>query len=285
MSIYDMSTVFSDPIDTEYIKEGLHKAGLPVCVVYKEETGSTNEDARLLASGSDIPILVIANKQNKGRGRRGRDFYSPVGTGLYMSIALGNAKELIKTVKMTAIAAVAVAQAIDNAVFSGAETSLIKWVNDIYVDERKVCGILSEAFLSPENGKDGCMVVGIGINVYEPAGGFPGDINMKAGYLIPAGQSVRKGLRNKLVLEVIKQLFYYMGLPEESLAEYRRRSNLTGSYVKVNSFVPGDEDKECVKVLGIDDEYGLIVEHENGQKMTLTSGEVSVVKVKSTTKI
>lgn len=282
MSTDRVSTVYKDPIDTEYIKEGLHKAGLPVCVVYKEETGSTNEDARLLATGSDIPVLVIANKQNKGRGRRGRDFYSPAGTGLYMSIAMGNAKELIKTVKMTAIAAVAVAKAIDNAVFSGTDTSLIKWVNDIYIDERKVCGILSEAFLSPENGKDGLVVVGIGINVYEPDGGFPGDINMKAGYLIPAGQRVRKGLRNALVLEVIKQLFGYMDLPEESLAEYRSRSYLTGSYVKVNSFVPGDEDKECVKVLGIDDEYGLIAEYENGQIKTLTSGEVSVGK--STTK-
>lgn len=271
-----MKTV--DVIDADYIEEGLHAAGLPVLVTYKEETGSTNEDADKLIRGSKGPILVIADMQKKGRGRRGRDFYSPKGTGLYMSLAIGDAAELMKTVKITAIAAVAVSTAIDIVVFGGRDTSLIKWVNDIYVDDRKVCGILSEAFLPMEDKERGHIVVGMGINVYEPAEGFPQGIENKAGYLIGSGQCIRTGLRNDLAVEVIRRFFHYMNAPDESLIIYRERSNLIGSHVCINSFVPGDAAPDKARVIGIDDECALIVEYEDGKKTTLTSGEVSVVK-------
>ncbi|MBR4718689.1 MAG: biotin--[Lachnospiraceae bacterium] len=268
----------ADVINAVYIEEGLRTAGLPVCVTYKEETGSTNEDAGYLIKASKDPVLVIANMQNQGRGRRGRDFYSPKGTGLYMSLALNRAAELLKTVKVTAIAAVAVSQAIDNIVYNGRNASFIKWVNDIYIDEKKVCGILSEAFLSMEDEEQGYVVVGMGINVYEPGEGFPADIKKKAGYLIGAGQQVKTGLRNDLAVEVIRLFFHYMNAADESLAIYRRKSNLIGNYVKVNSFVPDDKASGYARVLGIDDECRLLIEYENGQKETLTSGEVSVVK-------
>lgn len=268
----------ADVIDTSFIEEGLHKAGLPVRVVYKEETGSTNEDAQLLIKDSDIPVLVIANAQERGRGRRGRDFYSPKGTGLYMSLALNNAAELMKAVKITATAATAVARAIDKVVFNSNDVSLIKWVNDIYIDDRKVCGILSEALLPMEDEDSGHIIVGIGINVYEPGDGFPNDIMKKAGYLIGAGQQVRTGLRSTLAMEVVRQFYYYMDNPEKSLEVYREKSNLIGNYVKVNSFAPDDKTSGYARVLGIDDECRLLIEYENGHKETLTSGEVSVVK-------
>lgn len=269
---------YNDAINVKDIEEGLRNAGLSVRVYYKEETGSTNEDARRLSETSDIPVLVIANMQKKGRGRRGRDFFSPAGSGLYMSLAIPDASGLIKTVKVTAAAAVAVARAVDETVFFGEERALIKWVNDIYIDEKKVCGILTEAFLSPDDKEAAYMVIGIGINVYEPGDGFPQDIQKKAGYLISAGESVKKGLRNRLAAEVIKQLFRYLYKPEECLAVYRKKSNLIGCRITINSFVPDDIRPTLAKVTGIDDECGLVVEYEDGQKETLTSGEVSVVK-------
>ena len=116
-------------------------------------------------AGKQRAVLVIADKQNAGRGRRGRDFYSPPGTGLYMSLAMGNVQEVLKMAKVTAVAAVAVATAADETVFGGTDRTKIKWVNDIYLDEKKVCGILSEAFMPMEDEGDGCVVVGIGINV------------------------------------------------------------------------------------------------------------------------
>ncbi|MCR4807767.1 MAG: biotin--[acetyl-CoA-carboxylase] ligase [Lachnospiraceae bacterium] len=286
------------------IEEKLNSAGLDIRVVYKDETGSTNEDAIKLLKGSDRPVLVIADKQNKGRGRRGRDFYSPAGTGLYMSLAFGNALSLIRNVKVTAVAAVSVAEAIDKVVYGGHDHSLIKWVNDIYVDDKKVCGILTEAMLpgpsasgngGSEAGPDagtgpgGAMVVGIGINVYEPPGDFPDDIKGKAGYLIGRGEVSagqdggadrpgRSDIRLDLAAEVIRNFFHYIKEPKESLRIYRDRSYLIGKHVMVNSFVPGDRRSGLgALVTGIDDDCRLLIEYEDGTSEALSSGEVSVV--------
>ena len=340
-----------DVIDAPYIERSLRESGLNVKVIFKEETGSTNEDARgalrdwVSAGGSEgdsmggsmgnsvddsggdhtgdpagkqRAVLVIADKQNAGRGRRGRDFYSPPGTGLYMSLAMGNVQEVLKMAKVTAVAAVAVATAADETVFGGTDRTKIKWVNDIYLDEKKVCGILSEAFMPMEDEGDGCVVVGIGINVYEPAGGFPDDIDNKAGALITihasskdtvdgSGTEDRKvngyvaedrngnelsvadevtdnpgrtGLRSVLASRVIANFFKYMENPGLSLHKYREKSYLTGYEVIINDFRNEQKDgkNKTAKVIGIDDECRLVVEYPDGRREALSSGEVSVVK-------
>jgi BirA family biotin operon repressor/biotin-[acetyl-CoA-carboxylase] ligase len=271
----------ADIINASYIEVILRDRGIDIRVVYKDETGSTNEDAVELLRESDRPVLVIADKQNKGRGRKGRDFYSPKGTGLYMSLAIRDALTLMKTAKVTAVAAVAVSEAIDSIVFKGENHSLIKWVNDIYVDEKKVCGILSEAMISMEDGDGGVVVVGMGINVYEPAGGFPEDISKKAGYLIGHEQKsnvYNNLLRSDLGAEVVRKFFHYINEPEASLRIYREKSNLIGKHILVNSFVPGDKRSGSrALVTGIDDECRLLIEYEDGNEETLSSGEVSVV--------
>lgn len=278
-----------DAIDASFIERSLKETGLNIAVIYKEETGSTNEDA-LAALRDGISdrnkqdyrgVLVIADKQNAGRGRRGRDFYSPKGTGLYMSIAIPDAQKLLKTVKLTAIAAAAVAEAIDEQVFNGVETAMIKWVNDIYLVEKKVCGILCEAFLPMEDEDLGCIVAGIGINVHAPSGDFPQDIKDKAGYLIDndavPDNNIVPGLRSRLAAAAIRRLFHYINEPDGALNVYRSRSNLTGCTVRINSFASNGEDKEAL-VKGIDDEYRLLVEYPDGSREALSSGEVSVIK-------
>ena len=300
-----------DIIDSAYIEDSFRQAGQNIKVLYKEETGSTNEDAR--AALKDASVLVIADRQNAGRGRRGRDFYSPKGSGLYMSLALPYDQALFETVKLTAIAAVAVAQSIDEEVFEGRDTALIKWVNDIYLKDRKVCGILCEAFLPAEDDK-GCVVAGIGINVYAPSGDFPEEIRDRAGYLV---DNALPGLRTRLAAAVIKRLFHYINEPDSALAVYRAKSNLMGCIVWINSFVPaaspglnGDSTHGAVSaygagqtfdpdtainadtaqtadsynentatVKGIDDEYRLLVEYADGHTEALSSGEVSVVSI------
>lgn len=271
----------ADIINASYIEDMLRGHGIDIRVVYKDETGSTNEDAVELLKESDRPVLVIADKQNKGRGRKGRDFYSPKGTGLYMSLAVRDALTLMKTAKVTAVAAVAVSEAIDSTVFEGEKRSLIKWVNDIYLSDRKVCGILSEAMISMEDGDGGTVVVGMGINVYEPEGGFPDDINMKAGYLIGREQKTGRNdnmLRSDLAAEVIGKFFHYIYEPEESLKIYREKSNLIGKHILVNSFIPGDSRADSrALVTGIDDECRLLIKYEDGTEESLSSGEVSVM--------
>lgn len=274
-----------DIIDPSYIERELGNMGIGIRVFHKDETGSTNADAVELLKESDVPVLAIADKQNAGRGRKGRDFYSPKGSGLYMSLAMRDALTLMKTAKVTAVAAVAVAEAIDRVVFGGQDRSLIKWVNDIYIGDKKVCGILSEAMISMEDEALGTVVVGIGINVYEPAGGFPDDIRKRAGYLI--GQNDRlgcvrrpdgAGLRSDLAKEIISGFFRYLNKPDDSLKIYRDKSYLTGKYVTVNSFVPNDTRAGSrARVLGIDDECRLLIEYEDGSSEALSSGEVSVL--------
>ncbi|MBQ7587890.1 MAG: biotin--[Lachnospiraceae bacterium] len=336
-----------DAIDAPFIERSLRESGLNVRVIFKEETGSTNEDARSalrdwvsagdpvgnsenssMGNSSDDPaddparrqraVLVIADKQNAGRGRRGRDFYSPPGTGLYMSLAMGNVQEVLKMARVTAVAAVAVADAVDETVFDGDDRTAIKWVNDIYIGEKKVCGILSEAFLPMEDEEDGCVVVGIGINVYEPTGGFPEDIDNRAGALITLHESSegavdgsgtenrngkesvaearsgnessgeggvtvdpgRTGLRSVLASRVIAGFFKYMAAPELSLKKYREKSNLIGHEITINDFRNEAKDRpdKTAVVIEIDDECRLVVEYPDGRREALSSGEVSVVK-------
>ena len=275
-----------DTIDPIYIENRLRSTVSGIRVVFKDETGSTNEDAMSMLTEGTGPVLVIADKQLKGRGRRGRDFYSPKGTGLYFSLAMPGAKELMETGKVTATAAVAVATAIDEAVFSGTSTSLIKWVNDIYLGGKKVCGILTEARLPvlSEAGNDtkddkGCVVVGIGVNVYEPEGGFPEGIADKAGYLIPADKAGDSPmLRSGLAAGIVRNFFHYLNRQDESLKIYREKSNLIGSEVRINTFAAPDIPQRIATVLGIDDDCRLIVEYEDGSREVLSSGEVSVIK-------
>lgn len=268
----------ADIIDPAYIEDKLKEEGLDIKVIFRDETGSTNEDAVSLLKDSDKPVLVIADKQNAGRGRRGRDFYSPKGSGLYMSLAMRDALTLMKTARVTAVAAVAVSEAIDKVVFDGQNHSLIKWVNDIYIDKKKVCGILSEAMISMEDGDGGTVVVGIGINVYEPSEGFPEAINTKAGYLIGRDEQGRGNIRSDLAAAVMEEFFRYINAPEESLAIYRKKSCLIGNYVTVNSFVPNDDRSgKRARVTGIDDECRLLIEYEDGISDVLSSGEVSVI--------
>lgn len=141
-------------------------------------TASTNALVReRAAAGAPEGLVILANQQTRGRGRLGREFYSPPDTGLYMSLLLRPQEmEAAQAVQITTMAAVAAGQAIET--LTG-KTAQIKWVNDILLGGRKVCGILTEGSFNLETGKPEEVVVGIGFNVYPPCrwipGGYPGD--------------------------------------------------------------------------------------------------------------
>ena len=117
--------------------------------VYKT-IGSTNSEAKLAAvKNAGHGTIILAEEQTNGRGRFGRDFFSPYGSGIYMSIILRPQLSIENSVLVTTAAAVAVYQAIEKITDL---SPLIKWVNDIFIDERKVCGILTEAVTNFESG-------------------------------------------------------------------------------------------------------------------------------------
>lgn len=211
--------------------------------------------------------VIIARHQTAGRGRMGRNFYSPADTGIYMSILLRPNRRAEDALFLTTATAVGVAKAIENV--TGKETA-IKWVNDIFCDGKKVCGILTEGETDPETGKLKYAVVGIGVNLLPPREGFPEELNRIATSILR--QDTDAEMQNKLAAEILNQLAVYLYAPEQQhfLAEYRERCFLIGRNVTI---LPGHEQ---AMVLGIDDKVGLCVQLQDGTQKTLRTGEVSV---------
>lgn len=229
-----------------------------------EVTGSTNDDIKALAeAGAGEGTVVIAGAQTAGKGRLGRSFYSPGDSGLYMSVLLRPRLDAADALAVTTAAAVSVAEAAED--ITGADAG-IKWVNDIYMSGRKVCGILTESSLSPD-GSLRYAVLGIGINAAETE--FPPELRDKAGTL-GCGASVRPLLAAK----VLARFFgYYDKLPSRDYMNgYRQRSVLTGKTIEYES----DGALQTAEVLGTDDEARLIVRGADGKVRYLASGEVTI---------
>ncbi len=237
-----------------------------------EECDSTNN--RIMESareGATEGTVILADIQTGGKGRRGRSFFSPSGCGIYISILLRPQLEAFDTTQITLSAAVAVARAVESAC---ALSPGIKWVNDLYYRDRKVCGILAEG-MTASAGKIDAVVLGIGINVFLPGDGFPKEISNKAGALMnrkPDADSDR--LRAKIAGMLLESFYQiYRELPDRSfLEEYRSRSFLTGRTVLVDP--EGAAYPAVVK--GIDEEGRLAVIKMDGTEQKLFAGEVSL---------
>lgn len=213
--------------------------------------------------------VVLANEQSAGRGRRGRSFASPRGTGVYMSLLLRPTHyAAAQAVRITTIAAVAMCEAIEAV---SEETAQIKWVNDIFVRGKKVCGILTEAALGMESGMLEYAILGVGINVYQPVGGFPKELEQIVGTVFDTAQN---DMKNHLAAEFLNHFMaYYTSLEHADYAEeYRKRSLAIGRQVSVLS---GAESRKAM-VLGVDDECQLLVRYEDGTQEALSSGEISI---------
>lgn len=236
----------------------------------KTVTTTMNVCKQAAENGAPEGYVIIAESQTAGKGRMGRSFYSPAGTGVYFSILLRPKFSAEQSLLITTCAAVACAQAIE--AVSGQEAQ-IKWVNDIYLSGKKVCGILTEASLDLESGGLHYAVLGIGINLLPPEDGFPEELTEKAGALF---QSHSGDLRCRTVAEVLNRFFvlYPRILEKSFLEDYRKRSMLTGHQVDVLR-----DGTACPAfVQGIDDRFALIVTYLDGTTAHLSSGDVSVRK-------
>ena len=267
-----------DTIDGEALQAELEEQGILLKVLHLEQVTSTNDVALEYVKEHNSPVLVIAEAQTKGRGRRGREFFSPGNTGLYMSLCFGTHRSVTEYRNITAMAAAATALAIDEAVFDGEDTAKIKWVNDIFLRGCKVAGILTECYGTLEEDYS-CIVVGIGINVYTPKEDFPKELKQVAGAIFSGGQRKDGKVRSRICVALLRNLYRFLegdqGSDRECLAIYKGKSLLAGCYVKINSY---RGSYEYALVEGISDEYELLVTYEDGSKGRLATGEVSVVK-------
>lgn len=258
-----------DALSVDTVKSFLDGFGEALEIQVLDTVTSTNDYAKeLAAKGAKEGTVIIAQSQTGGKGRLSRSFYSPDKTGVYLSILLRPNIPLSECLMITSSAAVAVAQAIEAV---SDKKALIKWVNDIFVDGKKVCGILTEASTDIEVGGLSYAVVGIGVNITEPDGGFPDDLKDIVGALFKNGE---KASRAQLVSEIIKRFFpLYRNLSARAfLKEYTDRSMLLGKSVRV---INGDISARAT-ALEIDRDCRLKVRFESGEEKWLSSGEISV---------
>lgn len=237
---------------------------------YFSEIDSTNRYLKELANnGAPEGRVVLANRQSAGRGRLGRSFFSPEDKGIYMSILLRPDIELERSVLITSMTAVAVARAIERV--SGVAAQ-IKWVNDIYINQKKVCGILTEAGINAETIRLDYAVVGIGINVGTME--FPEELQEIATSV--SNECRQNVTKEALIEEILKELeLWYPTLWNGSfLQESRERSILLGKEILVVDAL-AEGGSYIAKAVDLNELGHLIIER-NGNREVLNSGEVSI---------
>ncbi len=226
-----------------------------------DEIDSTNTEAkRMTLDGFLGDALLVAHSQTAGRGRMGRSFYSPTGTGAYFSILHTLNTPLCDAVAITSAASVAVMRAIRTLTGIQAE---IKWVNDLYYNEKKVCGILTEAVSAGESTH---VIVGIGINL--DTADFPEELAGIAGSL---GAQIDACA---LIAEVYRQIAHYLQNPSERewLHDYRAHSLVLGRRV---AWIEA-EATHIGMAEAIDEDGALLIRNEKNELIRLHTGEVSL---------
>lgn len=231
--------------------------------IFLKETDSTNTFCkRLAAENAPHGTAVIAYRQTAGRGRLGRRFESPEGAGLYCSVLLREGFTPESVGLITPCAAVAAAKAIDR--ISGADSG-IKWVNDIFLGGRKVCGILTEAVLPHY------IIIGVGINLQMVKHTLPSELHdIVTSIEDETGRRFTPKEMAEVLLPILSEEIEHME-NGDFLTEYRERSVLIGKDVDVHD----GNRVYSAHVIGIDNRCGLVVSTPDGER-TLCSGEVSV---------
>ena len=258
-----------DVLSEEGIRRYLARTDLQI--EYIPVLSSTNTVLRQKAAeGAPAGLALVAGEQNAGKGRLGRSFYSPAGSGLYLSLLLRPDLVAAEATRLTACAAVAVCEALEDLADVRPE---IKWVNDIDLAGKKVCGILTEAALDCETGRMSHVVVGIGVNTRIPDGDFPQEIRNIAGAVF--GDATVPDIRNRLAARILDKLATYAENPADPalFEKYRARSLVLNRPILILS--PGREPVSAL-ALDLEPDYALRVRLENGNEEMLHSGEISL---------
>ncbi|MDR3305683.1 MAG: biotin--[acetyl-CoA-carboxylase] ligase [Clostridiales Family XIII bacterium] len=267
-------------------------------IEYSEIDSTNNEAKRRLAAAANPAALsalygtvLTARRQTAGRGRLGKDFLSPGGDSIYISFILAPPDEAAHLQMITVAAAVAVCRAIEKTL--GLRPG-IKWVNDVFIDGKKICGILAEAVSDPRPGAVKAVILGIGININIPENDFPETLRASAGSLAlpPDGRPRLLDALEKEVFACVRALKN----PAALLGEYRARSFVVGKQIFVLKQTPGRPDSSDIPnspndpnktddpnkkttpaaAIRITDDGGLEVKYEDGAREVLRSGEVSI---------
>lgn len=236
-----------------------------------DEISSTNTVLKELANrGEAAGLALVAGQQSAGRGRMGRSFFSPRDSGVYLSLLLRPQLPAAEATRITACAAVAVAETLEE--LSG-RPAQIKWVNDVFMDGKKVCGILTEASLDCESGLVNYVIPGIGVNALVPDGGFPEELRDIAGAVFP--ERALPELRCRIAAGILDRLWTTCGGDRiaDCFEAYRSRSLVLGREVDL---LRSEQEPVPARVLDLERDYSLRVQLSDGREQRVRSGEVRV---------
>ncbi|HZK20475.1 MAG TPA: biotin--[acetyl-CoA-carboxylase] ligase [Treponemataceae bacterium] len=270
-----------DVLDTEHIitdlsEEAKGYTGTKI-EIFKELDSTNNEAKKRLSISSNSKkcngIVLIADKQTNGRGRLGRTFYSPSHNGMYMSLIVTVDQFVFDTTIITALAAVAVCRVLQTYNLK----PKIKWVNDIFIHDKKVCGILTEGSINLETGLIDTIILGIGLNVFSTKM-FSKELQKIAGAVFESKKDIQIS-RNKIIAKTINELYAVICNPtliSLRMQEYRNLSFIISKNVIVSS---GSQTYEA-RVIDITPEAHLLIKTQNGDIKEIVSGEVSLTPIR-----
>ncbi len=226
-----------------------------ITVIQLETVDSTNTYAKSNISSFTLPALIVAEKQTAGRGRQGKSFFSPEGTGLYMTLVFEAPSDCSL---LTPAAAVAVCDSLEKL---GAKPA-IKWVNDVFINKHKVCGILTECFTAD---KKTYIALGIGINLTTTE--FPDDLDI-------AGSVDIECSKTELAAEISHKILRYTENPDKQtiLDGYQKKLFIIGKEITYSK----NNIEHSATVKGINSACNLKVIKSDGTEDILSSGEISI---------
>lgn len=263
----------SDLMSVEGIYPWLSQKNQALELLVYKTLGSTNQEAKKLAlEGTKAGTVIISEEQTQGRGRMGRSFYSPPKSGIYLSLVLRPDVAARDAVLLTTGASVGVCRAIKKV--TGIDTQ-IKWVNDIYLGNRKIVGILTEAVTNFENGQFEFVIIGIGVNFKMPEAALPKELEDIVGALFAEKPDALT--RNRLAAEIINEVLKICEdlTNRDFLEEYKTQSMVLGKPIKVFR----NNEWEVATAMDISNDGGLVIKNSKGTIETLNSGEISIRKL------
>ncbi|WP_408069516.1 biotin--[acetyl-CoA-carboxylase] ligase [Butyrivibrio sp. JL13D10] len=265
-------------MDLEEIQGELETKWVARDLEYYKVTDSTNNVAKAAGlEGRPSGFLAVADRQDAGRGSRGRSWVSPSGYNIFMSLMVRPGIPMDKASGLTLVMALSISQGIDEAGLSIKEdkSTCIKWPNDVVLNKRKVCGILTELHMMPDQ-KDYFVVIGVGINVNQPLEFFPEEIQETAGSVF--SETGHETDRVKLLAACMKHFEenYEKYIASCDLSGLRKdyESRLINIGKEVRILDPKGEYEATA--LGITDDGALVISRKDGIRENINAGEVSV---------
>lgn len=259
--------------DVIFLKEKLKNNLLGGHITYYRETESTNDDAFLLAlQGAGEGVAVLADAQSKGKGRYARTWHSPPGKNIYLSIILRPPVALDETPRIPILAGVTAAETIE---YFCAGRVFLKWPNDVLLDGKKICGILSQLKVVDE--KTYFIVLGIGINVNIKADEFPHELKTSATSMFMQTGAFFK--REDIIIIFFENLEkWYKKLLQNGFEEIKsawlKKTDMVGKKVIINC----SSDRISGRVQGIDDNGSLVLVNKQNETISVCAGDATLVK-------